>query len=563
MYSITDLPISMAPDVLGIGIDFGMTYSGAAIARFARGATLPDISLVKGRGDLGHHKIASKVYVDGYDRKAIAGNLALTRFLKDVADRGQLYELYKRELVLDEPGAGARTPDRTARALTAETIAEVLRDVEALIVKSGWANARRRYAFSFPASWMLGQQFRLRQAAESAGVANTNIHLIDESLATALAAAHLLAEHRRALQLAQTYVFVCDIGGGTLDLAVVAVNPTGLVQVVGPTFGAEKLGMSNVDKLLGLLLFESYEPSAHDFRQADNVLSNRIVEGAELASAWRSLGLSKRDQSRLLDLAEVFKIHVCNNWERHSEYPARGLNGTNMVISKAVLEPLFISMREEIQANIRLYFKQLADERFGISTEQIGFVIISGGGSALPGIHAALRELFPRAIVPVIPSTEATTMVQRGTAWFALQPSIVEQRRHGASIGFAALIPLQPDTLADRKVVAVVEGSQYEVAYCRFFRRGDLLSSESTELEFRVSRDNQDAVRICVYEGEHEILAENTLVQDVKVPLPRGARRDDLYLIVIQLEEDGMLHLRVKEEKNGNWLPAEMVLQWT
>lgn len=562
MQSTTDLPISTAPSVLGIGIDFGMTYSGAAIARFARGVDLPSITIVPGEKELSKRKIASKVFVNGHDRTAVAGNRAITKFIMDDTGRGRLRELFKRELVQDEDSAAAQTLGWTPQALTAEMIAQVLRDVEALLVKNGWTNARRRYAFGFPASWTPRQQFRLRQAAEDAGVPGTNLQLIDESLATALAAAHLLSEHRRALQLGRTHVFVCDIGGGTLDLAVVEVNPTGLVQVIGPTFGAARLGMSNLDKLFGLLLYEPYDRSMHEIRQVDSVLDNHIVSGPQLNEAWRSLGLSSSEQAGLLDLAEMLKIRVCNTWEQHSSFPATGFNKTNMTIPRPVLEPLFAAMREEIQTNIQLYFKQLADEGFGVAADDIRYVIVSGGGSALPGIHLTLRDVFPYAVIPAIPVGDASAMVQRGTAWFALQPDVVQLRRYGVSFGVAALIPLQPDTPRDREVVTLRDGGLYEKSYCRFIHRGDVLSSETTELEFRVGRDNQDAVRICVYEGEHDLLAKNTLIREVKVPLPDGARRDDSYLIVIRLQDDGMLHVRVKEARNGTWMPGEMALQW-
>ena len=229
------------------------TYAGAALRWELPGGQkyLVDIPV---RGQDGVVRSPSVVFVPSDGRgRFLTGEDALSA--KASGFGGNLYSLFKRHLKCNEPyphGTDAVTPI----ALTARMIGTVLENVSGYLNQKQFAGIPVTYAFTHPASWENPFNFRqaIQLALQSANLQIEKPYLIDEPIAAALGAAHT-AEDAHLLEESD-HIFVCDLGGGTLDFAVVIKDEHGVVTQKSPVFGAGGIGMSNIDKLLGLLLHE-------------------------------------------------------------------------------------------------------------------------------------------------------------------------------------------------------------------------------------------------------------------------------------------------------------------
>ncbi len=156
-------------------------------------------------------------------------------------------------------------------------------------------------------------------------------------------------------------------------------------------------------------------------------------------------------------------------------------------------------------------------------------------------------------------------------------PSNVTPTGHGAggrAASQAAAVQLGPQTAADLANKAAAARATASTildvfphslgigtvsGYCRrLLRRNARLPAHIQEI-FTTSKDNQDVVRIRVYQGESQRIHDNVVLGDLVLdkiePRPRGKTR---IAVLIHVDESGMLHVRARDEITGREQNAEL-----
>src|SRR6185312_8379135 len=108
----------------------------------------------------------------------------------------------------------------------------------------------KRYVFSYPSAWRPEEHKAFEAAISRAGF--SNFAMVDEAIATAIGA----VKNGQLLEIqgSQKITFVCDFGGGTTDFALIQATAQGFVRMMHAVGGDKLLGMSNLDKVIALLV---------------------------------------------------------------------------------------------------------------------------------------------------------------------------------------------------------------------------------------------------------------------------------------------------------------------
>ncbi|HEX8731983.1 MAG TPA: Hsp70 family protein, partial [Ktedonobacterales bacterium] len=266
--------------MIGLGLDIGMTYCGAAVSYYSDSDSWIRVEVIETGGQGSEYREPSKLfYLEGM-KEPLIGLQAQSRYLDGA--KGRFVERFKRWF------AHFIKRDENLRAITdtAELIKYLKRNIDRYLSATGLNKRQPRYAFSHPGSWGNDEKRDFLKAINAAGIGSAA--LIEEPVAAALAAAFIpaLAHNLRG----ERVVLVCDIGGGTTDLSLVTFDAGGAIKMLGQTDGNPELGMSNLDQLIGLMIIDKTRGiSDPDDRKP---LAYADVVGKHLQSAWDKLSLT-------------------------------------------------------------------------------------------------------------------------------------------------------------------------------------------------------------------------------------------------------------------------------
>lgn len=541
--------VSWFPKHVGIGIDFGMTYSGAAVAFEMPGGAL-SIETVPINNVVGESKFPTIVYVSPDKRITDVGEDARTH-----PDTNNIFELFKRHL-----GSNwSARPDLDAVELTTHVLKAIKRDVDDFLRRKGFDNSRveRKYVFCYPGTWEPERMLALKSAIEQAGFGK-DYAMLDEAIATAIGAAQVGGNTR--MLGGQETTFVCDIGGGTTDFTLAQATAKGLIRMKYAAGGNPLLGMSNLDKIIAMLIADSMnqlQPSGQ------YVLREHIIAGAELENAWKAYQPDPRWKATLLHRSEMIKRNACTNWRNWESDYMQTPDGVLRGIEKASLQPFIEAFYRQLARDVGSYLTESVSHGH-LRPDIVRYIVVGGGGSALPGI-GALASLMPGGPEPLqIVATTATSLVQRGAAFHGLNSTIFDRRsNHDYGVKTYSLqkpdYPVAPDHLekGDRK--NGVE-STYFPWYEVYVHRNDIISPGTTiSRPFNPLRANQSAITFEVLRGENPDPFQNTRIGEVELPLPPRAPTTYHTECEFSIGKDGLLLVRAK---GANKREAQVNLHW-
>lgn len=534
---------SEPPRVVGIGIDIGMTYSGAAVSFVSPGGA-ERLESVLIAGEDNAEKFPSKVFIERGGEVSVGASAEDKEMERAL---GAPYQLFKRDLGIDT--SNEKQPDVSSPiALTSHLIRKVSEGVAAFLRERDLDEAQNiHYAFTFPGMWDAKQRRAFNMAITAAGIAEGSYSLLEEPMATALDA----ASDRQTAQVLKNpgNILICDLGGGTFDLAIVAPAANGAVVMKAASSGDSLLGMSNIDKYLGLLVYSKFKPPVT--QRIQSVLAKSIIRGPELERAWKEVLLDSAEKARLLCATEALKINICNTWRRYpSDMPLIFFNQT-ISIFRTEIEAMFHSFETCIRHAVEAELARLSGEG-RLNRDTISRIILGGGGSNLPGIERTLQQVID---VPVIRSSSRTaaSMVQRGAARFARDPELIRERRCGHSYGVKTFHVLKPGDVATRETRTVVRGETsqiYQSAFKRYFEKDEPIPLNPREYTFTPLYDDQSGVGFEILEGESDDPARNRVVDSVELSLPPGAPHTYEVTCRFRLEPDGLIHVVAKDIKD-------------
>ncbi|KAF1743376.1 hypothetical protein MXB_5054 [Myxobolus squamalis] len=337
-----------------------------------------------------------------------------------------------------------------------------------------------------------------RQSTKDAGtIANLNVvRIINEPTAAALAYG---VDHKQD----EYNILVFDLGGGTYDVSVLSVD-SGVFEVAA-TSGDTHLG-------------------GEDF---DNRLVNHIVDKIKAAK-------------RKIDFKDVKTIQKLR---REVEKAKRALSKVHETTLEIELTDgdfsISITRSKFEQINDDLFQKTLAPlkkciEDSSISIENFNEILLVGGSTRIPKIQQMVRDFFNgkepnRGINP----DEA---VAYGAA---VQGAIISG---DASTGDVVLIDVNPLSLGIKVSGDVVE---------RIIMRNTKIPTKQTKTFTTVS-DNQDVVRIEVYEGERSMSRDNNKLGEFDITgirkAPRGVPQIE---VTFTIDHNGIIHVEASEKASG------------
>jgi molecular chaperone DnaK len=348
-----------------------------------------------------------------------------------------------------------------------------------------------------------------RQATHDAGrIAGFNVRrIINEPTAAALAYGLNQAEDE--------LVLVYDLGGGTFDVSLVELM--GGVVEVRASHGNTQLGGDDFDQLLA-------EEIAQWFNEQHGV----------------DLHQERRAWARLLRATETAKIELSAHpytWVKE-EYIAEK-NGVPLHLeyeaSRSKFEALIQPKLEETLDSVK---QVLADAK--IEAGQLQQVLLVGGSSYIPAVWELLAnelDITPQMSI----NPEEVVALGAGT-----QAAIIA----GEPID-AILVDVTPHSLG----IAVAEHFMDHIipGHFRSLIRRNTTIPTSREEKFYTIYPDQDTIRIEVYQGEHEFVAQNIPLDNFLItglePGPDGGPAE--VTVQFDLDVNGILKVTARDRKSN------------
>lgn len=338
---------------------------------------------------------------------------------------------------------------------------------------------------------------RQRQAVKDAGaIAQLDVlRIINEPTAAALA--YGWGKHMHEL------VAVYDLGGGTFDISILEVRDN--VYEVKATGGDNFLGGVDFDNRLLDYILKEFEESTGLNLGGDAVAIQRVRDAAERAK----IDLSTKTEARVL----IPYIKLTDN----------GPVNLDVTIKREIFENLVTDLADR---TLELVDSVLKDA--GLAKDRIEEVLLVGGQTRMPYIQKRVEEFFGKPPSKNVHPDEAVAI---GAAIMAY--SLTEAADYKIT-----LIDVLPMSVG----VALAKNR-----YHRIFPKNSTIPNASS-IVFTTSKDNQDKLKLKIYQGENEIASDNELLGEFVFSGLRPAPKGEVHLeVILKLSPEGILTVEAQD----------------
>lgn len=339
-----------------------------------------------------------------------------------------------------------------------------------------------------------------RQATKDAGkISGLNVlRVINEPTAAALAFGLEKSDDK--------IIAVYDLGGGTFDISVLEIQK-GVFEVKS-TNGDTYLGGEDFDMvLLDYLVKEFKKDSGIDIKK-DNMALQRLREAAEKAKCE-------------LSSAQQTDINL-----PYLTMDASGPKHMNLKLTRAKFEQLVGSL---IQRTIEPCKKAIKDA--GVSTGEIGEVLLVGGMTRMPKVQDTVKEIFGRKPSKAVNPDEAVAIGA------AIQGGVL-----AGEVKDILLLDVTPLSLGIETLGGVMT---------KLINRNTTIPTKKSQV-FSTAADGQTQVEIKVHQGEREMAANNKQLGQFSLvgvpPAPRGVPQIE---VTFDIDANGIVNVSARDKGTG------------
>jgi molecular chaperone HscC len=480
-----------------IGIDLGTTYSLVAILQDGVPVLLPNV--------LGETLTPSAVSIAD-DGTVLVGSAARARATTH-PDATAL--AFKRDMGTDRVirlGSRKMTPQE----LSSLVLASLKRDAEATL-----GRPVDEAVITVPAYFGDTQRQATRDAA---GIAGLHVErIINEPTAAALA--YGLHQRNRELR-----AVVLDLGGGTFDVTVLEIIE-GVIEIQSSA-GDARLGGEDFDEALAALL-------------ADRMIKGHAADARAHVQGWARLKAAAESTKKRLSSDETATVAVVN-------LPVGGgrIVQVEESITRDEAEHAWAPLLARLAAPIH---RAIRDAK--LAPRHIDEVLLVGGSTRMPCVARLAAQMFGRLPLRKLPPDEAVAMGA------AVQAAL---KVGDAAVGDLVATDVAPFSLGIETSAHLAE-QRVEGMFSPILERGTVIPASRVQRYSTVS-DNQKMIHVKVYQGEHSLCAENTLLGDYKVTgLPRAPAGHESIDVRFTYDINGILEVETTVTSTGT--TATMVIE--
>ena len=344
-----------------------------------------------------------------------------------------------------------------------------------------------------------------RQATKDAGrIAGLNVlRIINEPTSAALA----YGLDNGAPQKIMVY----DLGGGTFDVSLIEIGE-GLIEVLA-TAGDNHLGGDDFDECLTNYIVEEYRKKEKINLAKDPVAFHRVREAAEEAK-------------KTLSSQTIVNINLPFITTVHGE-PKH----LDMDVSRAVFDDLTRSLVDRTEIPVR---KVLEDA--GVSTAQLGMVLLVGGSTRIPAVQEKVRRLTGKEPSRNLNPDECVAL---GAA--------VQGAKLGGLVttGAAAdliLMDVTPLSLSIETVGGIAT---------KIIDRNTTIPARYSKV-FTTAANFQTSVEIKVLQGERQFARDNTLLGNFRLSgIKRAMAGVPQIEVTFDIDANGIVNVSAKDLGTG------------
>lgn len=362
----------------------------------------------------------------------------------------------------------------------------------------------QKAVITVPAYFSDAQRQATKDAGEIAGL--EVVRIINEPTAAALAYGLDRSESEKVL--------VYDLGGGTFDVSIVEVNE-GVIEVIA-TAGNNRLGGDDFDeRIVDFVAQEFKRKHDVDLREDRRALA-RLTRAAEAAK----ITLSDRPFARI---QEPFII----------EKDGKPLN-LDIELSRDRFESLIDDL---LESTLDLVDRALNDAH--LRKEDLSRVLLVGGSTRIPAVVRLIESHLGQVPRGEINPDECVALGA------AIQAGLIA----GEDVEMV-LVDVAPYSLGI-KVLGQQFGIMHPDVFSVLIPRNTPIPTSKAEV-YTTVHDNQNTVKIEVYQGENPIASKNVLLGEFTLegipPMPQGKPE-----IVVQFDYDinGIVHISATERSTG------------
>ena len=376
-----------------------------------------------------------------------------------------------------------------------EVSAEILKEMKR-VAQQFLAEEVNDAVITVPAYFNDRQRQDTKKAGELAGL--NVLRIINEPTAAALAYGHA--------QKARATIAVYDLGGGTFDLSVLEIRD-GVFKVLA-TAGDTFLGGDDFDNALIDFFAERVVNEIGIDIRADSTSLQRLKDGCEQLKCELSIVKETKLALPFVGEKDGQPVHL------------------EMAMSRKELEAL---VKPIIERTLRIC-KQVVDEA-GLSKGDIDDVLLVGGQTRMPKIQDVVSNFFGRSASKQIHPDEAVAVGA------AIHASSLLQQGSGT-----LLLDVTPMALGIRTA-----GNTYNQI---ILKNSTVPISKSHT--FTTVADNQQSVKIQVFQGDYPVASDNELMGEFLLAGIRKAKAGEPEIEVeFSIDANGIVQVSAKDLDTG------------